>query len=683
MSRLDRLLRPRSIAVFGGKWAGNVVEQCQRMEFDGQIWPVHPSRDRICGLRCFRSVSELPGAPDASFIGVNRKAAIQVIDQLSEAGAGGAVCFASGFAEAGREDSKGADFQHRLVDAAADMPFLGPNCYGYVNYLDGTALWPDQHGGTRCSTGVGIVTQSSNIAINLTMQRRGLPIGCVMTAGNQAQLSQANIASELIDDPRITAIGLYIEGFGEIADYARLAEKARRLNKPIVAIKAGRSHKSRKAMVSHTASIIGSDQAADAVFRRLGIGRVRNVQEFLETLKLLHGGGPLGGRRLGSMSCSGGEAGLVADASVGRRVKFDDPLGEQEAALRKALGPLVHISNPLDYHTWHWGDEQALTDIFRAMLLGSYDLALLVMDFPRTDRCSDLAWKPAVGAISRAAASTGSRVAVVSSMPEGLPEIWAEKLLDAGIVPLQGIDEAITAAEAAADIGECWSSKIRPPLTCPPRAGDAGRLLDEAEAKQLLKEAGVQVPGGAVARDEAEATAIADEVGYPVVLKRLGVAHKTEENAIALGLTCRDHLLASMNGMDASTGFLVERQIGGAVAELIVGVLRDPECGLLLTIGTGGTWAEHAGDHRHLLLPVTRSEIQDALGELGAWPVLEGCRNTPGADIGAVAGAIHCVARLARQEAGTLIELEINPLLALRQGAVAVDALIRKSSEGA
>ena len=191
---LTRLFRPKSIAVIGGGvWCASVIQQCRRMGYDGPVWPVHPKRAEMAGLATFPSVADLPEAPDASFIGVNRSATIDTVRHLSAMGAGGAVCFASGFREAQAEMGDGDALQDLLLDAAGDMPIIGPNCYGFINYLDGALLWPDQHGGTRCDRGVALITQSSNIAINLTMQARGLPLAYVATAGNQAQTGLAEI----------------------------------------------------------------------------------------------------------------------------------------------------------------------------------------------------------------------------------------------------------------------------------------------------------------------------------------------------------------------------------------------------------------------------------------------------------------------------------------------------------
>ena len=187
MDALERLLRPRTIATFGGAPAERLIEQCDRMGFSGRIWPVHPERESMGGRHCFRSVNDLPGAPDAAFIGINRDLTIETVGRLSSTGAGGAICYASGFREADGRLANGPALQERLLEAAGPMPIVGPNCYGLINALDGVALWPDQHGLVRRDSGVAVIMQSSNIAINLTMQRRGLPIAMMLTAGNQAQ----------------------------------------------------------------------------------------------------------------------------------------------------------------------------------------------------------------------------------------------------------------------------------------------------------------------------------------------------------------------------------------------------------------------------------------------------------------------------------------------------------------
>ncbi|HAR52796.1 MAG TPA: acyl-CoA synthetase, partial [Roseovarius nubinhibens] len=189
MRDLSRLFQPRSIAVIGGgAWCANVIEQCAKMGFAGPVWPVHPTRSELGGVAAFASLDDLPGVPDAVFIGVNRTLTIETVARLRAMGAGGAVCFASGFREAQAETGDGDSLQEALLAAAGEMPIIGPNCYGFINYLDGALLWPDQHGGERAERGVAVLTQSSNMAINITMQARALPLAYVGTAGNQAQI---------------------------------------------------------------------------------------------------------------------------------------------------------------------------------------------------------------------------------------------------------------------------------------------------------------------------------------------------------------------------------------------------------------------------------------------------------------------------------------------------------------
>ena len=232
MSRLDRLMRPKSIAVLGAGWALNVIEQCRKMGFAGQVWPVHPTKTEIGGLKAYASLADLPSVPDATVIGVNRFATIEVVAELAAMGAGGAICFASGWTEAGEPE-----LQAKLIAAAGDMPILGPNCYGVINYLDGALLWPDQHGGKPVTSGVALVSQSSNIVINLGMQKRGLPVAYVACLGNAAVVGLAELAGAVLDDPRVTALGLYVEGIDDAAAFAALAEKARALGKGIALIK--------------------------------------------------------------------------------------------------------------------------------------------------------------------------------------------------------------------------------------------------------------------------------------------------------------------------------------------------------------------------------------------------------------------------------------------------------------
>jgi acyl-CoA synthetase (NDP forming) len=662
MHDLSRLLRPKSIAVLGAGWAFNVIEQCRKMGFAGPIWPVHPTKSHIGGLPSFASLADLPYAPDATFVGVNRYATIDVVAELSAMGAGGAICFASGWGEAGAPE-----LQSRLVAAAGDMPILGPNCYGVINYLDGALLWPDQHGGVAVGSGVALVSQSSNIVINLGMQKRGLPVAYVACLGNAAMVGLADLAGALLADPRVTALGLYIEGIDDAAGFAALAQAARAAGKGIVAIKSGKTEMSQNAAASHTASLAGGGAASSAFLRQIGVAEVNSPAELIETLKIFHAHGPDLGRRICSLSCSGGEAGLVADLAVPFGIDFPPvPQGISDH-LAQVLGPIVTISNPLDYHTFIWGDGPRTTDVFTSMLAG-YDAGIYIIDPPRADRCDPSGYQPALDAIVSAQKSTGKIAFPVASMPENFDEGMALRLMDDGVCTLMGLETALAAIRAAQTPAgrQGW----RPLAPLPQRQT---RMLAETEAKDILRAAGVAVPRGEYAENLNDLRHKAKGLTPPLALKGLGFAHKTEAGAVRLNLESLD----GQTEMPGATGYLAEEMVSGAVAEVLIGLTRDPIYGVTLTLGMGGVAAELLADTVTLVLPATDTEIAAALLRLRLWPLLDGYRGRARADVGALIDAVLrlCAVMMADD---SLEEIEINPILLRVSGAIAVDALIRK-----
>ena len=564
------------------------------------------------------------------------------------------------------------------------MPIIGPNCYGLINYADGALLWPDQHGGIRLAEGgkgVAIITQSSNIAINMTMQKRGLPIAFLMTAGNQAQTGLSEMALGLIEDERVTSLGLHIEAFDSVAGFEKLAARARELKKPIIAMKVGRSEQARQATVSHTASLAGSDAASGAFLRRLGIARVDSIPAFIEALKLLHITGPLPGYRLSSMSCSGGEASVMADSAEGRWVHFPTLTDQHRAHVKSTLGPLVAVANPLDYHTFIWNNEPAMTATFTAMVSGGFDLNMLVLDFPRPDRCSDVDWWATLRAFEAALKTNKAQGAIVSSLPENLPEEYTAGLMARGMVPLFGISEAMDAAQAAAFIGWAWREPQAQPVdTTAAGASEAKRVTpDEAEAKERLIKAGLPVPKGERASNAVEAVISSMTLGFPVALKALGVTHKSEVGAVRLNLKDAESVSAAAHDLlPLGTGLYAERMVRDGVAELIVGFTRDPMFGVVMTLGTGGVLVELLRDSVTLMLPATRDDIEAALRGLKLYPLLEGYRGRPKADVQAAIDAIAGIADFVQKNEGEIEELDINPLIVCAQGKGAwiADALL-------
>lgn len=678
MPGLARLLRPRSIAVLGGRWAENVIVQLGRIGFAGPIHPIHPNRKQMAGLSCLPSLEDLPAAPDATFLGVNREATIDCVQTLSSMGAGGAVCFASGWSELAEHA-----LQEQLVGAAADMPVLGPNCYGFINYLDGALLWPDQHGGRSVERGVAIVCQSSNIAINLSMQARALPVAFIVCLGNAAQVKLADLLAELLDDARISALGMYIEGIEDPAALAAVAEAARKQNKGIVALRSGRSAAGAAAAATHTAALSGDNEASRAFLSQAGIAEVTTLDALVETLKILHVHGPMHTRRYCAVTCSGGEAALFADLADGV-LELPTPTQTQRARLGAELGEQVTLANPLDYQTTLWGDTAASTRVFEAML-GGYDAGFFVIDVPRSDRCDPVSFEPALQAIETASLDLGLPAFPVASLPENFGEARAAAMIERGIVPLFGLECAIRAVAAASTpagmpgwrpLGKPGHDRL-PGEICQSPTDSAGsadlQLLDEAQAKTLLKAAGVKVPEFVVAATLDALAEAATALTPPLAMKGLGFLHKSESGAVRLNLASLD----AEEEMAGANGYLAEEMVTDGVAELLVGLRRMEPYGLTMVLGLGGTAAELLADTVTLIAPVTASEIDAALRRLRLWPTLDGFRGRARADIDAAIDTVLGLQALAldHQE---LIDIEINPLILCTDGCVAVDAIIRR-----
>jgi acyl-CoA synthetase (NDP forming) len=551
-----------------------------------------------------------------------------------------------------------------------------------INYLDGALLWPDQHGGQRVKRGVALFTQSSNILLNLTMQTRGLPIAYVLALGNQAQTDVAHAIEAVVADDRVTAVGLHVEGFSDVQTLERASRLARDRHLPMVAIKAGSSVRGAGLALSHTASLAGSDQVADALLDRLGIARVRSLDSLIETLKLLHVHGPLSGSRIGSMSCSGGEAMLMADAAEGRDVSFPEFSSDQYQQVRETLSELVTVSNPLDYHTFNWNDEEKLYKTYRAMLSCGFDLSLLVLDFPRQDNCQWDTWHPAMNAIERAAQDTGQHTAILASLPENLPESTASDFINCGIAPLCGIEQALDAVEAAAKIGYRW--RQAPPLKLPgviTEIRQGSFIVDEWEGKAWLSELGLAVPRGRLVRSIEESVEAAGDIGFPVCVKACDVSlrHKSDQLAVTLNVSNEQQLRDSAERLLAHYDrLIVEEMITDAVVELIIGVEHDPQVGPCMMLGTGGILVELLQDVQIVLLPARRSEFESALEKLRMMPLLKGYRGTSQGDTVALLDCLETLSSHILSATSSVSELDINPMLVrpLGKGVVAADVLL-------
>lgn len=691
---LKRLLAPRHLAFVGGRSMARALKRCTEGGYQGQMWLVNPQHESLEGVPCVRSIAELPCGPDAVFIATNRELTLTAVAQLAAKDAGGAICYASGFAETG---AQGQALQQQLLQAAGQMALLGPNCYGLLDYLHSSALWPVAHGGKPVEKGVAVLTQSGNFAYNLSMSDRSLPVAYMASVGNQAQLGVAELMDVLLDEPRVTAIGLHLEGLKNVPGFARAAHKALEKGIPIIALKTGVSQIGAELALSHTSSLSGSDALYDSLFARLGVIRVSGPVSFVETLKAAACGKLPAGDSLIALACSGGDAGLIADYAERNDLtlpKLDDTQREE---LAQVLPSYANLVNPLDFTTAIWGDGEALNRMLDSALRTEADAAMLVLDYPAEStgerKECDLLLELYCAALVR----HGKTGFVTSAFPELLPASARERLHAQDVAALQGVEDGLAAwgriagyqrnRQALLALGE---SALVP--LCPRALTGEGRLLNEWDSKQALRAFGLPTPNG-VLSTPANALVDANGLGYPLVLKAVSaqLPHKTEAGAVALNLKDAAALSAALQKMHASIAdyapqvpfdqVLLEPMATPPLAELIVGIKRENDFGLALVIGAGGILVELLKDSRSLLLPTTDGAIRRAVLSLRSAGLLQGFRGREAADLDALVAAIRAVADYACENADALLELDVNPLLVGAHGTTAVDALIRLGHE--
>ena len=683
---LLRLLKPRHVALIGGRDAVTVAGELARIGYPGPVWPVNSGRREIGGHPCFARIEDLPEPPDAVFLAIPREAAIEAVATLGRIGAGGVVCYAAGFGETG---PVGVEAEARLVAAAGELAIVGPNCYGVLNYIDRVALWPFAHGGDGPGHGAAVVTQSGMLSSDLTMSQRSVPFAYMISAGNQSVLTLEDFTDVLAEQPEVRAIGLHIEGLKDIPRFERAVLKALERGVPIVALKTGSSQIGSCLTVSHTGSLSGTDDLYQALFNRLGIIRVTNPAQLLETLKFLCIAGIPKGNRVAGFTCSGGGATMLADHAETLELEFPKPSAATASELSRLLPATATVSNPLDYTTPIWGIPERTAPVFAAALREPYDAALIVQDYPLAglDESKPHYLSDAENFID-AASAANLPAAVCSTLPENLDRETREMLVARGVAPMQGIHEALNAIAGAAWHGlrraEILAGEVAPLAVAPHGPAE---IVDEAEGKAHLRTAGIAVPEGAVVAG-AEAPGAAERLSFPVALKMMStrLPHKTEAGAVRLGLADVAAVAANVTAMRIAVAehdpsavtdrFLVERMAGTPVAELMVSVRADPDFGLAMTIASGGMLVELIDDAATLLLPASRAEIARALAGLRVSRLLDGYRGRPAADRDAVIDALQrlaCYATAHRE----IAEIEINPLFVLPDDVVAVDVLMR------
>ncbi|WP_168992025.1 acetate--CoA ligase family protein [Mesorhizobium norvegicum] len=687
---LKKFLSPRHIVYIGGDAIRPGLKYAQQIGFVGSLWAVNPRETEIEGVKCYPDIASLPEAPDATFIAVNANKTIEVVEALAKRGAAGAVCHAAGFSEVGAE---GALLENRLAEAAGDMAIIGPNCTGAVNFFDRASMTRGNYGEVSPDRGIAMIAQSGTVALNFIASDRGLKIGYSVNVGNQSVTSMADLVDVMLDDERVSAIGIYIEGLKDVASFEKAILRALKQAIPVVVLKAGTSDKGAAAASSHTGAMISPNDVFEAFLDRFGIVRTSSLSEFIETLKLFSSIEKLPGGKLAVMTFSGADSSISADVAEKNGVELPNLSDRQSASVRERLSAYTAPANPLDMGLTLWGNKDQQTACYQAMLSEVFDCGMLISNHPfGLHQIEVRHWDTAIEALIEAKNRTGKPFVYASNLPEGLPAAPRARLMEGGIPALQGLEDAFAAfahavryrerRETVLERESIWNNRMLPSST----EGESTTVVDEWKGKQWLRSIGVNVPEGMLVDLSDLPTALAS-VKFPVVLKAVGetLTHKTELSAVRLHLSSSEEVIAAAQDMFARvptnpTQFIVEEMVSGVVAELIVGLKRDPQFGVVLMLGSGGVLTELLEDTVQLILPVEPDEIRVALQSTKAFKLLSGYRGKPAGDLEAAVQAIANIAAAAQNN--PIVALDVNPLMvrSVGNGAFAVDCVLEISS---
>lgn len=690
---LSVALAPRSIAVLGAsdnphKVGGRPIAFMKQYGFAGGIYPVNPAREEVQGVKAYPSLDALPEVPDLVVVAVGGEEGVRMVEQSAAAGVKAAVVMASGYAEAGPE---GKLLQARMLDAArkAGMRLIGPNCQGLANFATGaianfSTIFYEEPGvdGPLAIIGQsGAATQS----IYALARVRGLNARYVHATGNEADVTVAELLCEVVRDPAIRVVVLYIESITRVDQLAAAAALARERGLPIIAVKGGRSASGQAAASSHTGALATEDRVVDAFFARHGIVRAVDPYEALSLAPMLMQPARPESGSLVAISNSGASCVMMADTAD----EFGVPLLAFDEALRArldaALPQFASAANPIDLTGAMLTNRRLFADVLDALATESR-LDLLLVAFPIAGTGYDV---PGY-ARDLAAFARGRNVAVAVAATQASVR---EEFARAGLVTYGREREALQALQRLADFSAAM--RVAPPpaakrvgvaLPIPP--GRSG-FLNEAQSLSVLGQAGISVVDHSVCATEQEALDAFRRIGAPVVVKACSsdVTHKSEHGLVALDLKTEEAVSAAFRRQSealqrlgaANEGIIVAKMLKGG-RELAIGARTDPVFGPVVMVGDGGIYLEALGDFSLLLPPFDVAAVQAALSKLRVAPLLRGVRGEAPSDTAAFAGIAVRLGDAMLEWQGEVASIDINPVkvFARGEGAFAVDALVER-----
>jgi acetate---CoA ligase (ADP-forming) len=680
---LRPFFEPRSVAVIGasrrrGSIGGELFRNVLDADFVGAAYPINRDGDAVAGVRAYPSIADVPDEVDLAVICVPAASVLEAAEQALERGTHALVVISAGFAETGHE---GAERQEQLLALVRShgARMIGPNCLGIS--VAGARLNATFAGRAASPGNIGFSSQSGALGLALleAAVTRGLGLSAFVSIGNKADVSTNDLLEWWEDEDATEAILLYVESFGNPRRFGRLARRVAR-RKPILALKSGTSKSGQRAASSHTAALAGSEAAVDALFRQAGVIRASSLEELIDTATLFSSQPRLTGRSVGILTNAGGLGILCADACEAVGLEVPALSAETGAALREVLPAEASVANPVDM--LGGATAQSYAQVLPLLLGDGHVDAVIVLFVPAVSATADEV-AVSVETTARTVAADKPTLAVVMSS-EGVPEA----LRGSSAVAAFAYPES--AARALGRVAERADWLRRPQGAVPELDGvDRGAAqeivdrslargedawLEPAETRALLSAYGVPVVAERTAQSVDEAVAAAGELGYPVVVKTAEAgAHKTETGGIALDLVDEAAVRAAVERIGVPV--IVQPMVSGG-AELLAGVVQDPVFGPLVAFGPGGVHAELIGEAGFRIAPLTDADADELVTSGKAGRLVAGFRGAPPASTSALADLVHRLARLG-EELPAVAELDLNPVLALPDRCIAVDARIR------
>jgi acetyltransferase len=689
------LLDAESVVIVGAsandaKIGGKPMRFLREFGFRGKIYPVNPGYEEIDGHRCYPSIDAIPDQIDLAVIAIPQAGVQAAVEESARKGVKQIIIFSSGYAETG---AAGAEHQRLLLRAleGTGIRLLGPNSLGVANLESGLIANFSQcfelPQGTLKSGRAGFASQSGAFGtfIFTLAAERGVGFKYFAVTGNEGDITLTELMGAMIDDQDVDLVAGYIEGVSDGRRFLQVCENARAAKKPVIVVKAGRTPGGSAAALSHTSAIAGADEVYQAVFRQTGVIRAADEEEMVDVLALMRSQKRMSGRRVAVLTMSGGAGVLLADAIDSNGLELAKLTAQTESDLIKIIPAFGSVRNPVDLTGQFLAKPEMLKDALECLMADpGVDATVFFLGLGRRHG-------ERIAQTLREAAKTTEKPLLVAWTAGPTPII--AQLCDSGLPVLSSPTRAVRALAALARFGEAAQKPPRD-FTLPPRSAkkietaSKNNRCSEFQTKRLLAEYGVPLLQEKMARSEDEAADFAAQFGYPVVLKvcATDLLHKTEAKAVALNLKNENEVRAGYRDIIAgATQYDPQLAIEGVLVapmakdgvELIVGARRDPVFGPTILVGAGGIYTEVLHDANIGVLPLVEGEAQDLIRRLRIFPLLDGARGRPKADIDAAAKCIESVAAamLAHPE---IDEIEINPLrvFAEGRGAFPLDALM-------